>query len=317
MAGINGMPLRIVSLIASATEIVCALGLENAIVGRSHECDFPASITSLPACTSPKFDVEGLSYEIDQRVKAIVQEGLSVYRVDARMLDELSPSHIITQSQCEVCAVSLRDVEKAVCQLTSSHPAIVSLEPNSLADVWSDIKRVGDALGVEERAAALIKHLENRMMAIKERAESAIIWPRVAFIEWMNPLMAGGNWIPELIEMAGGLNLFGEAGRHSPFMDWSELAASDPDVIIISPCGFDIKRTLTEIEYLRGLSGWTDLKAVRNHRVVIADGNSYFSRPGPRLVESLEILAEVVHPDLFDFGHGNTGWEREAPTWRD
>ncbi len=295
--------LRIVSLIASATEIVCALGLEKALVGRSHECDFPASVTSLPVCTSPKFDVEGISYEIDQRVKAIVQEGLSVYRVDARMLDELRPSHIITQSQCEVCAVSLRDVEEAVCQLTSSNPAIVSLEPNSLADVWSDIERVGVALGVDEEAAALVSQLENRMMAIKERAESAMTRPRVAFIEWINPLMAGGNWIPELIEMAGGLNLFGEAGRHSPFMEWSQLAASDPDVLIISPCGFDVRRTKAEIDYLQGLQGWSDLKAVREDRVVIADGNSYFSRPGPRLVETLEILAEVLHPALFDFGH--------------
>ncbi len=298
--------LRVVSLIASATEIVCALGHENSMVGRSHECDFPSSIKSLPSCTSPKFDIEGLSYEIDQRVKAIVQEGLSVYRVDAQMLEELKPSHIITQSQCEVCAVSLRDVEEAVCQLTSSRPAIVSLEPNSLADVWLDIQRVGNALDVEERAASLITQLKSRMNAIKERAESATSRLRVAFIEWIDPLMAGGNWIPELIEMAGGLNLFGEAGRHSPFMEWSELAASDPDVIVISPCGFNVERTSAEVGYLQGLAGWNGLKAVRNHKVVIADGNSYFSRPGPRLVESLEILAEVLHPDLFDFGHEGT-----------
>ena len=298
---------RVVSLIASATEIVCALGHEKSMVGRSHECDFPSSIKSLPSCTSPKFDIEGLSYEIDQRVKAIVQEGLSVYRVDAQMLEELKPSHIITQSQCEVCAVSLRDVEEAVCQLTSSRPTIVSLEPNSLADVWLDIQRVGNALNVEERAASLIMQLKGRMNAIRERAESATSRLRVAFIEWIDPLMAGGNWIPELIEMAGGVNLFGEAGRHSPFMEWGELTASDPDVIVISPCGFDVERTSSGNRVpARDFPGGADLKAVRNHKVVIADGNSYFSRPGPRLVESLEILAEVLHPDLFDFGYEGT-----------
>ena len=198
-----------------------------------------------------------MSYEIDQRVKAIVQEGLSVYRVDAQMLEELKPSHIITQSQCEVCAVSLRDVEEAVCQLTSSRPTIVSLEPNSLADVWLDIQRVGRALDVEVRAESLITELKGRMNAIKERAESATNRLRVAFIEWIDPLMAGGNWIPELIEMAGGVNLFGEAGRHSPFMEWTDLKASDPDVIVISPCGFDVERTSAEIGYLEGLSGWS------------------------------------------------------------
>src|SRR5213596_1208741 len=151
--------MRIVSLIASATEIVCALGFEDQLVGRSHECDYPPSVKLLPQLTSPKFDVEGSSLEIDQRVKSIVEEALSVYRVDARMLEELAPTHIITQSQCEVCAVSLKDVEQAVCELTSSKPVIVSLEPNALADVWTDIKRVGAALDAEDRAEELVGRL--------------------------------------------------------------------------------------------------------------------------------------------------------------
>ncbi|MGH9855817.1 MAG: ABC transporter substrate-binding protein, partial [Blastocatellia bacterium] len=214
---------RIISLIASATEIVCALGFEQQMVGRSHECDFPASVKSLPVCTSPKFEVEGLSYEIDQRVKAILQEALSVYRVDADLLERLQPTHIVTQSQCEVCAVSLKDVEQAVCQFTSSQPVIVSLEPNALADVWTDIRRVAKTLGAPERGDQLVKSLQRRMNEIAAKARTASSRPTVACVEWIDPLMAAGNWAPELVEMAGGVNLFGEAGKHSPWMTWEEL----------------------------------------------------------------------------------------------
>ncbi len=294
---------RIISLIASATEIVCALGFESQLVGRSHECDFPASVKRLPVCTSPKFEVEGLSYEIDQRVKAILQESLSVYRVDAELLDRLQPTHIITQSQCEVCAVSFKEVEQAVCQLTSSQPEIVSLEPNALADVWADIRRVAQSLGAPERGEQTVAALQQRMATIAAKANTAGHRPTVACIEWIEPLMAAGNWMPELVEMAGGVNLFGEAGKHSPWMTWEELVAKDPDLIFISPCGFDIARTLQETHLLTGKPEWTGLKAVQSNRVFVADGNQYFNRPGPRLVESLEILAEMLHPAIFRFGH--------------
>lgn len=304
---------RIISLIASATEIVCALGFESQMVGRSHECDFPASVKCLPVCTSPKFQVEGLSYEIDQRVKAILQEALSVYRVDAELLERLQPTHIITQSQCEVCAVSLKDVEEAVCQFTSSRPVIVSLEPNALADVWSDIRRVAAALNAPERGEELVTSLRKRMDKIAAKAQTATSRPTVACVEWIDPLMAAGNWMPELVEMAGGVNLFGEVGRHSPWMSWEDLAAANADVIFISPCGFDIARTLEETHLLTDLPEWKTLKAVRDARVFVADGNQYFNRPGPRLVESLEILAELLHPELFHFGHETEGWVRLAP----
>lgn len=304
---------RIVSLIASATEILCALGFEQEIVGRSHECDYPLSIKQLPQLTSPKFNVEGPSYKIDERVKQIAQESLGVYRVDARKLDELKPTHIITQTQCEVCAVSLRDVERAVCELVASQPAIVSLEPNSLADIWADILRVGDALGASSRAEELISQLQARMRGISEAARGIDIKPTVACVEWIEPLMAAGNWMPELVEMAGGVNLFGEAGRHSPWMTFDELVSKDPDIIFVSPCGFDIKRTMTEMHLLSDRPEWKELKAARDGRVYVADGNQFFNRPGPRVVESLEILAEVFHPDAFDFGHEVTGWVRYNP----
>ena len=301
---------RIVSLIASATEIVCALGFEDQLVGRSHECDYPPSVKLLPQLTSPKFKVEGSSLEIDQRVKSIVQEALSVYRVDARALEELKPTHIITQSQCEVCAVSLKDVEQAVCELTSSRPIIVSLEPNALDDVWADIRRVGNSLGASERAEDLVDQLESRMDDIVQRTHWLETNPTVAYIEWIDPMMAGGNWMPELVEMAGGLNLFGDAGKHSPWMTWDELIAKDPDIIFVSPCGFDITRTLEEMHLLSDKSEWKGLSAVVSGRVVVADGNQYFNRPGPRLAESLEILAEIIHPNVFHFGHENRGWVR-------
>jgi len=303
---------RIISLIASATEIVCALGFEDQLVGRSHECDYPLSIKQLPQCTSPKFNVEGTSYEIDQRVKAIVQDALSVYRVDSQILETLQPTHIITQSQCEVCAVSLKDVEQAVCELTSSKPTIVSLEPNSLADIWNDIQKVGDSLGASSRAEELIDNLQSRMDQIVQRTHWLQSNPTVAYIEWIEPLMAGGNWMPELIEMAGGVNLFGEAGKHSPWMTWDDLIAKDPDVIFASPCGFDIPRTLQEMHLLSNKPEWQTLKAVQQGRVFVADGNQYFNRPGPRVVESLEILAETIHPNVFHYGHEGAGWVRFA-----
>lgn len=282
------------------------------MVGRSHECDFPQSIRSLPICTSPKFQVDGSSYEIDQRVKAILQESLSVYKVDADILERLQPSHIITQAQCEVCAVSLRDVEAALCQMVSSQPQIVSLEPNSMADFYNDIEKIGKALHVEERAQQLIKTCQSRVDAIEAKANEALAKGMnkvsVAVIEWIEPLMAAGNWMPELVELAGATNLFGQAGKHSPWMTWEELIEKEPDVIIVTPCGFDNERTMEEMHLIEQQPHYSALKAVRNKRVFVADGNQYFNRPGPRLIESLEIMAEILYPQLFNFGHEGTAW---------
>lgn len=301
---------RIVSLIASATEIVCALGFEDNLIGRSHECDYPESVRRLPVCTGPKFDPDGTSYEIDQRVKAIVQEGLSVYRVDGERLRELEPDVIVTQSHCEVCAVSLRDVERAVCAWLGACPQLVSLAPNNLADVWTTIEQVGDALKVPERATFLIEQLQGRMHVIEEKARDLTHRPTVACIEWIDPLMAAGNWMPELVEKAGGINVFGIAGTHSPWLSWQQLCDADPDVLLLMPCGFDMPRTRRDLPVLMNQPEWRDLRVVQSGRVFLADGNQYFNRPGPRLVESLEILAELLHPDLFAFGHEGSGWQR-------
>src|ERR1700684_1498197 len=215
--------LRVVSLIASASEIVASLGLSRYQVGRSHECDFPPEILPLPVCTSPAFPTDGSSAEIDQRVKQRVANALSVYDVSRDVLDALQPTHVITQTQCRVCAVSLEDVERALTGWVASRPKLVALEPNSLADVWDDIRRVADSCSVAARGSEVVADLRAKMQRISAGARAAAQRPRVACIEWHEPLMAAGNWVPELVEMAGAVNLFGQAGTHSPWISRPEL----------------------------------------------------------------------------------------------
>ena len=311
--------MRIITLIASATEIVHVLGLGEFLVGRSHECDYPESVKDLPVCTRPRFEVAGSSREIDERVKAlqrksIVEDALGVYEVFPEKLRELRPTHIVTQAQCEVCAVSLRDVELAVQQVTDCEATIISLQPNNLADFWADLCRAAAHLGVTDTGVQLVADLQSRMEAIELQTRSLPLdaRPTVTSIEWVDPLMAAGNWTPELVRIAGGKNLFGEAGKHSPWMTFDELCETDPEVIVIMPCGFDLERTRQDVPLLQAQQGWSDLRAVRNGRVYLADGNQYFNRPGPRLVESLEIMAEILHPETFRCGHEVSGWERVA-----
>ena len=224
---------RIVSLIASATEIVTALGFEKQLVGRSHECDYPASVAQAPACSTSKVDPHSSSRAIDDQVNSIVADGLSVYRVDSALLNRLAPTVIITQTQCEVCAVSLRDVERAVCELVSSQPTIVSLEPMWLGDIWQDIRAVAAALGEPRRGETLVRTLTNRLHGIRARTQALPTRPSVACIEWIDPLMSAGNWVPELVDIAGGENVFGEAGKHSGHIDLGRLVAADPDVVAV------------------------------------------------------------------------------------
>lgn len=308
--------MKVVSLIASATEILCALGFEKALVGRSHECDYPPAVKRLPVLTEPGFPVEGSSREIDRRVKEVLRHGVSVYRVFEEALRDLKPDLIVTQTHCEVCAVSLKDVEAALAKGLGFCPAVAALKPDSLADVWGDIRKVARSLGAPARGEKLVSRLKARMGRIAAKAKALAPRPRVAYIEWMDPLMAGGNWMPELISLASGRNLFGKAGRHSPAMSWSELKTANPDVLLIGPCGFDLARTRQELPTLTRRRGWSRLGAAREGRVYLLDGNQYFNRPGPRLAESLEILAEILHPAAFRFGHEGRGWEAAGPSGR-
>ncbi len=305
---------RILSLIASATEIVCALGHRQQLVGRSHECDFPPDVRRLPQATTPRFDVNASSGDIDAQVKALAAaspalDALGVYTVHEEMLRDLRPTHIVTQTHCEVCAVSRRDVEAAVARVTGYEPRIVDLQPNTLADIWEDFQRVASALGSTQAGTRLVASLQERMAAIAAETRGLPATPTVAALEWIDPLLAAGNWIPELIRMAGGRCLFGRVGEHAPWLSYEEFQAADPDVILLVLCGFDIARTRKDVPILAALPGWSSLRAVRSGRVYIADGNQYFNRPGPRLAESLEILAEMLYPSLFSFGHQGVAWQ--------
>lgn len=301
------------SLLASATEIVCALGFRDALVARSHECDWPPDVASLPAITGPRFPTDGTSGEIDQRVKSIVREALSVYRVDAEALRRLAPELIVTQVQCEVCAVSVGDVDRALEEWTGARPTVVSLEPNALADVLADVRRVAAALDAPARGEALVAEMSARMAAVAARAGELGERPRVACIEWIEPLMSAGNWMPELVEMAGGESVFGEPGVHSPWIEWEDVVAADPDVLFVSPCGFDLDRTRAEMPALEARPGWAGLRAVSTGRVALADGVAFFHRSGPRLVESVEILAEILHGEAFPPSWRGRAWEWHPP----
>ncbi len=301
--------VRIVSLIPSGTEILAVLGLVDAIVGRSHECDYPPEIQNRPICTQARLNSNASSSEINDEVNKLLQSALSIYQIKTDVLEQLQPTHILTQDQCDVCAVSLDEVEKAVATLVHSKPQIISLQPNILKDVWADIERVGNTFGVD--SVKILENLEARVKICQQRIQGLSLdeLPTVACIEWTDPLMIAANWIPELVNLAGGQSLFCATGQPSPILPWETLLTTNPDVIVFMPCGFDLNRTRQEATLLTQRSGWEKLHATQAGRVYITDGNSYFNRPGPRLVDSLEILAEILHPEIFQYGYKGTGWE--------
>jgi iron complex transport system substrate-binding protein len=289
------MSVRIVSLLPSATEIACALGLGEQLVGRSHECDFPQTVAGLPVVTAPKIDVQGASAEIDRDLRRIVADGLGVYRIDTERLRALDPDLIVTQDQCDVCAVSYGDVLRAVHDLTGRPIEIVSLRPARLSDVWQDILRVAQAGACPEHGVALVERLRDRLAALESRTRH-LERPRLACIEWLDPLMAAGNWLPDLAQVAGGAYELVMPGAHSAWLDWQQLVAARPDVLCLMPCGFTLEQSRRELARLAAREEWQSLPAVRSGRVFVVDGSAYFNRPGPRLVESAEILAALLHP---------------------
>lgn len=299
---------RIVSLLPSATEIVAALDAADALVGRSHECDFPGAVARLPACTALKRPLLGDSAAIHHDITDLIEQALGIYRVDAEILRALQPDVIITQSQCDVCAVSENDLRGALAEWLGTAPHVISLTPATIAEVGGSFRAIAAAIGRAAEGDALADRMANRIAVLAARTASVPERPRVATIEWIEPLMTAGNWVPELVAAAGGENLFGVAGAHSPWLSWDELVASAPDVIVAMPCGFDLARTQAEMRALAGRDGWQTLRAVRGGRVAVVDGNRYFNRPGPRLADSAEILAEILHPATCDFGHRGDGW---------
>lgn len=301
---------RIVSLLPSATEIVCSLGLGASLVGVSHACDFPPEVVGRPVLTAPKIDPRRSSGEIDRDVRALVVEGLSVYRIDVDTLRRLQPELIVTQDQCEVCAVSLPDVQAAARDCLGAGVEIVSLRPSRLADIFDDIRRVARASGCDSVATGVTARLEERLEVLRARHPHLRARPRVVCIEWLEPLMVAGHWMPDLVQLGGGVYDMVEAGGQTTTITWEQLVAARPDVVVLMPCGFKLEQTRRELDRLRRRPEWQLLPAVRNGRVYAVDGNAYFNRPGPRIVDSAELLAGLVQPGFYAHLMPVGAWER-------
>jgi iron complex transport system substrate-binding protein len=303
-------PPRIVSLLASATELVVALGLGDRLVGRSHECDQPPWVRDLPVLSRPTFDITGTSAEIDARVRERLGAGQPLYEIDEPALAALEPDFVLTQTHCEVCAVSPADIEGGPCTLDRRQ--VVALTSGTIDGILDGFRRVAGVLGAPAAGEALISRLTAGLSQIRA-ATADLPRPRVACLEWIEPIFAMGNWGPEIVEAAGGECLLGVAGAHSTALPFQALAEADPDVIVVAPCGFDLRRTLLELPALTGRPDWRALRAVRDGRAYAADGNLYFNRSSPTLFETPYLLAEMLHPDRFAPRHRGSAWVAMRP----
>ena len=286
--------MKIVSLIPSATEIISALNLSDNLVGVSHECDYPMEVLKLPKLTTSKIKTEQSSLIIDYNIKKILEQSLSVYEVKSDLLKELDPDVIITQSQCSVCAVSLKDVEKCLSKFINKKPLLIDLKPNTFEEVLKDINLVGNKLNKKVESDFLVKNIKNEINKIKVKTSNSKI-KNVLCIEWIEPIMTAGNWIPELVKFAGGKSVLAKSGKNSNFIKPEYINFKEVDIVIFMPCGFDIKRSKEEI-----LKANIDYSSnLKDKQTYLVDGNKYFNRPGPDLLESTRILAEIIHPDIF------------------
>ncbi|MBI2216472.1 MAG: cobalamin-binding protein [Candidatus Rokubacteria bacterium] len=302
--------MKICSLLPSATEIVFALGLGDRLVGVTHECDFPPEARRLPVVTRSTLDSgDRGSREIHQHIAAARHAGSSVYTLDHDLLTRLDPELILTQELCDVCAVSYDLVTEAVRRLEGAR-RVLSLQPTSLDGILATIEQVGAAAGVPERASALVAELRQRIEAIADRAGAAVRRPCVLALEWLDPPFIGGHWVPEVVRLAGGRGDAAREGRPSTRAEWSRISEDDPDIVVLMPCGFDLQRTVMEFAAANLPREWMGLRAVTAGEVYAVNGSAYFNRPGPRIVEALRILAEIVQPGLFPPTFAGTAWER-------
>lgn len=290
--------MRICSLLPSATEILYALGLGDSVLGVTHECDFPPEAATKPALIRPRVDPQATPAEIDRRVSEIIARGESIYAVDAELLSSLSPELILTQDLCHVCAASPDDLATALTRFPA-RPRVLSLTPRSLAEVWCDIRRVGEVTGRQRGAEALAGALEQRVAAIETKSARAAWRPRVLCLEWLDPYFVGGHWIPEMVYKAGGEDVLGKLRQPSYKVSGDQILDSQPDVIVIMPCGYGTDRAKAEFRLDLLPRGAEHLPAVTERRVFAVDANSYFSRPGPRLADGVEVLAHIFHPEIF------------------
>jgi iron complex transport system substrate-binding protein len=291
--------MRICSFLPSATEIVYTLGLGDQLYGVTRSCDYPTEALSKPIVVRSILDEEGLtSSDIDRIVKEHARDGQSVYHIDMEALRAAAPDLILTQQLCDVCAVGYDDVLTQVKDLPKK-PRVVSLNPTSLGDVLQDILTVGEATGTSERAQVIVGALQQRIEAVRQQAAKATTRPRVFCLEWMDPLFVSGHWMPEMVEMAGGIDGVGHNRTPSTQIAWETVRDYQPEVVILMPCGADVPKTLSELGEVRALPGWSELPAVQNGRIYAVNAGAYFSRSGPRLVDGLELLAQIIQPELF------------------
>lgn len=295
--------MKIVSLLPSATEIICTLGLQDQLVGVTHECDYPPAVRTLPKVTQTLIPTDATSAEIDALVRERMATDRALYALDMPMLERLAPELIVTQALCDVCAVAEAEVRAAACTLPGS-PRVVNLEPQRIDQVLESIPIVAAAAGEPDRAAPVVAALRARMNAVIERSRKLRRRPRVMVLEWIDPPFSSGHWTPELVEMAGGIEGLGRTGLPSETTAWENILAWQPEILMIACCGYSVERTLDDLPILYARPGWQDLPCVRNDRVYVVDGSAYFSRPGPRLVDSLEILAHALHPDVHPLPRG-------------
>lgn len=293
--------MRIVSLLPSATEMICVLGLENRLVGVTHECDYPASVRRLPKVVRTRIPSEASSGDIDRLVREQLKTTRSLYSLDVALLNDLRPDVIVTQSLCEVCAVAQEEVQAALSQLSGT-PRVINLEPQSLEGIFDALRHVATAAGVS--AEETIRSLRARVEAVAARSATLAERPRVALLEWLDPPFSCGHWSPELVRLAGGIEGLGREGQPSRRLRWEDIITWQPEVVVIACCGLNVERTLRDLAGIHSVSGWQDLPAVRSRRVHVVDGSQYFSRPGPRLIESLELLAHALHPALHPLPSG-------------
>ncbi len=312
--------MKIASLLPSASEIVCALGLRENLIGRSHECDYPQDIKELPILTRANID-GGTSNAIDQQISQLLQDNLSVYSINLERLQQLQPDVIITQSQCDLCAVSFDEVNNTLqgTELASS-TQIINLYPKVYEDIFADIYKVATSLDANtniglnmiNKAKKLSSNIRKRIQSVEEKTKAIANKKTIFCIEWIEPLMNAGNWIPSLVAKAGGLipaPFDDQTGEHSHYVTWQSLVEADPEVIILMPCGFDIARDRQEMDLLRQRPQWSLLQAVKTNQVYLVDGNQYFNRPSPRICDGVEIVAEILYPDLFARKHDYADWQ--------
>ena len=291
--------MRVCSLLPGATEIAFALGLGDDVVGVTHECDYPAEARQKPVVVHGLIDSNRMtSLEIDRWVGERLGSNQGLYLIDEERLREAAPDVILTQGLCDVCAIDYNEVV-AASETLAKKPKIVSLTPNCLTDVLDDVARVGEATGQRHIAERVVEELEQRISSVREQAATSSARPRVACLEWFDPIYLAGHWVPEMIEIAGAEDVLGRRGEPSEKVEWQSIRESAPEIIVLMPCGFDVPRTLREAGVLERLEGWHDLPAVKAGKVFAVNGHAFFSRPGPRLVDGLEILAHIIHPKIF------------------